>query len=233
MAKQIKPSKQVKLNETSFFLPKLTEAEQTKADELLAMHYYVCGTSFQKVEDDSFKSFVKLLRPDATVPSRKRLANDLLDSTFEKLQKRITLSNNRKMATLSADGSEDCNGRSITNYTEVVEGVCYFKCTLYSGNVCLTAQQIADEWTAQLNDCTSTIVGGTFDNTSTNKAAWALLQNRYPDKFFQGCGSDAVHLIVKSLFSKNKPPSSGQFALVENANAFIKLQELVDECKTV
>jgi hypothetical protein len=47
-----------------------------------------------------------------------------------------------------------------------------------------TAETIARVVT-QVSNTTSCVVGAVTDNTSTNKAAWILLKQRYPGDFFR------------------------------------------------
>ena len=53
----------------AFMLPKLSPAAQQAFDQHMAMHYYVTGTSFQRVEECNLLKAVKSLRPDAELPS--------------------------------------------------------------------------------------------------------------------------------------------------------------------
>lgn len=48
------------------------------------------------------------------------------------------------------------------------------------------------------------VAGAVTDNTNANKAAWKILEKKYPGKFFHGCVSHALHLLVKDIFSESK-----------------------------
>ena len=62
-------------------------------------------------------------------------------------------------------------GRSITNYTSVVAGKAYFEETEYDGAERHTGEHVAEKWAQKAAKLKFTVVGGTFDNTATNKKA--------------------------------------------------------------
>jgi hypothetical protein len=56
----------------------------------------------------------------------------------------------------------------------------------------------------------TTFAGAVTDNTATNKNAWDLLQEMLPSRYFQGCTSHGLHLLVKDVFAATKSKKSGQ-----------------------
>jgi hypothetical protein len=50
------------------------------------------------------------------------------------------------------------------------------------------------------------------DNTSANKKAWEILEQEYPTKYFYGCASHALHLLVKDIFAASKTVKAGASA---------------------
>jgi Protein of unknown function (DUF 659) len=72
------------------------------------------------------------------------------------------------------------------------------------------------------------------DNTSANKKAWCILKEKYPTKFFQGCCSHGLNLLVKDIFSAIKTRQSGnpepQFT---DGYPFEYLQTFVNEVRAM
>ena len=62
---------------------------QINSDELinlaLAKFFFGCNISFNVVESNLFKEFIKLLNPDYQIPSRKKLLNQLLDKVHSEI----------------------------------------------------------------------------------------------------------------------------------------------------
>jgi Protein of unknown function (DUF 659) len=77
----------------------------------------------------------------------------------------------------------------------------------------------------------SRVVGAVTDNTSTNKAAWALLKQRYPGRYFQGCVSHGLHLLVKDIFCATKTKRGLDTTRYPDDYPFEYLLEFVVECK--
>lgn len=55
-------------------------------DLALAKFFFGCNISFNVVEFDLFREFIKLLNADYKVPSRKRLSNQLLDKVHNEVR---------------------------------------------------------------------------------------------------------------------------------------------------
>jgi len=180
----------------------LTIVRQTKFEELMAFHYYVTGTPFQHADCPVLAEALSIT--GMKMPSRKKLSGALLDATYSRITANVKTKFNPQfsMSTLSTDGSTDVNGRSITNYTSVVAGKTIFEETCYDGLERKTAQHVLEGWERVMLKLSYNVVGGTFDNTTTNKKAMELLRVKYKDKFFQGCTSHAWHLFVKRVFYK-------------------------------
>jgi hypothetical protein len=80
----------------------------------------------------------------------------------------------------------------------------------------------------------SNVVGAITDNTSTNKKVWKKLEQKYPNRFFHGCVSHGLNLLVKDILAatKKQPPGGGpaQYPL---GYPFEDLLLFVLDCKEV
>ena len=60
-------------------LPKMNASTKERFEQAIAMHYYTTGTSFKRIEEPNLAVAIKILRPDAVRPNRKKLAGPLLE----------------------------------------------------------------------------------------------------------------------------------------------------------
>ena len=75
-----KPQQQASI--TQYTLPPMSTKQKNEFQETIALHYYVTGTSFQRVEDNNFSKAIHMLRPDAVLPDRHKLGGPLLDKCY-------------------------------------------------------------------------------------------------------------------------------------------------------
>ena len=73
--------------------------------------------------------------------------------------------------------------------------------------------------------------GCVTDNTAKNRAAWMLLKEKYPDKFFHGCVSHGLHLLVRDIFSATKAKRGREVANYPDGYPFENLLEFAISCK--
>ena len=91
--------------------------KQKKLDHLLAEAFYTGGVPFRFIENKYFQQFVTALKPVYTLPSRKALANDILDEVYAKTQKAVgTPIEESKYVNIVYDGWTDINGRAVINF---------------------------------------------------------------------------------------------------------------------
>jgi hypothetical protein len=70
----------------SFVLPKINKRDLEAVHELLAMHCYMTGTPFVRIEDQHLSEALQKLHPSATLPSRKDLACKYLKKCYDKVK---------------------------------------------------------------------------------------------------------------------------------------------------
>jgi hypothetical protein len=70
-----------------------------KFQKTMAYHYFVTGTSFQRIEDSLLGDAIRILRPDdGLLPNRQKLGGDLLEECYRELSKK----DNMYLTTVSA-----------------------------------------------------------------------------------------------------------------------------------
>ena len=78
-------------------------------------------------------------------------------------------------------------GEPIVNYIAVSRARAFFLESVSTGKQGHVAQWLAGDITRVIEKNSNfDIVGAVTDNTSANKAAWMLLSQKYPQKFFYG-----------------------------------------------
>lgn len=63
---------------------------------------------------------------------------------------------------------------------------------------------LTDDLARVIDSQVSKVSGAVTDNTNANKAAWKILEKRYSTKFFHGCASHALNLLIKDVFGESK-----------------------------
>jgi hypothetical protein len=87
---------------------------------------------------------------------------------------------------ITSDGWSNIKNEPIVNYVAVSASATLFLESVSTGETAHDAKFIAEDIArvmSQVSNTTSCIVGAVTDNTSSNKAAWILLKQRYPVDF--------------------------------------------------
>ncbi|KAI9909566.1 hypothetical protein PsorP6_014829 [Peronosclerospora sorghi] len=112
----------------AFTLPRLKGSEQKMIENNLAMHYYIAGSSFQKIEEQHLIDALKIAPPDVQLPSRKQLAGPILDRSYDRMKaetdKALTASD--AIGCLTSDASSNVLNESIVNYMIIVDRLSLF-----------------------------------------------------------------------------------------------------------
>jgi hypothetical protein len=199
------PLKQKKIDK--LFIPDITSQEKVRFKELIAMYFYETATPFQRVENPSFAAAIKLLRSNASLPSRRELGGNLLNSCYSKVKEQVDISLGKKFNFLSmtSDAWTDTNSNSVLTYNVAsTTREEFFIESVEAKKNRHTADYLAADFervNASLKgDGEDKVVGFVTDNTKTNKSMWNILRPKYPTKYFYGCFAHGLHLIVKHLF---------------------------------
>lgn len=116
--KKIQPS-------ISNFVMQTTSFQKQEIDVKIARFFYACNISFAIVENKHFVDLISALRPGYKPPSRKNLANDLLEKVTAEIEESAVEKIAGKTVTLMQDGWSNvhndpviansifCNGKSV------------------------------------------------------------------------------------------------------------------------
>jgi Protein of unknown function (DUF 659) len=222
----------------SFALPKVDVATKKRFQKAIAYHYFNTGSSFQRIEDSSLIEAIKILRPDeGLLPDRKTLANSLLDICYTEVKKKCDdlLSTSASQICLVTDGWSNIRNEPIVNYMATCPAQCFFLESVSTGEQGHTAEWIAEDIERVIKKNNKTDVAGVVtDSTSANKKAWNLLKAKFPGKFFQGCASHGLHLMVKDILYPSKRKKANEpVATFPIGYPFSDLFTFTDNCKEV
>jgi hypothetical protein len=74
---------------TNLTLPLLRKEEAQKIEMYLAMHYYITGTSFCRVEEKNLIEAFRVACPDVVLPNQKKLTGVCLDHCYNDVKARV------------------------------------------------------------------------------------------------------------------------------------------------
>jgi hypothetical protein len=223
----------------NYALPPLSHAAKIKFQQTIALHYYLTGTAFQRIEDDTLAKAIALLRPDAgLLPSRKMLSGPLLDKNYNHLKKISDAHLARKLSffCLATDGWSNVLNEPIVNYIAISPNTTIFLESISTGEQSHSSNWIASDLIRIIEKYPNTSFSGVVtDNTSANKNAWSQLKTKYPDLFFQGCTSHGLHLLVKDVFAATKTKRNGGSSEAEYPDGypFEDLLNFANDCKDI
>ncbi len=234
-AQSLKKPKMKQTNISSFVLPRTSTQVKSKFQELMAMHYFVTGTSFQRIEEENLSKAIALIRPDVVLPDRKKVAGPLLDKCYKQLKNVVDKYLANQCVCLTTDGWTNILNNPIVNYMVVNSHKSLFLESVSTGEQGHTADWIASDIERVMrSNLKTSFAGAVTDNTSANKNAWRQLKEAHPTCFFQGCTSHCLHLLVKEVFSASKTrKGSSTEATYPVGYPFEDLLQFAIDCKDI
>lgn len=192
-----------------FIVPPMTPHAKAQFHKTIAMHFYMTGNSFYRMEEVHLVEALRQLRPDVTLPSRRDVGGKLLQHAYNEVKQKVNgWLDQGAYGSLTTDGWSNIKNESIVNYMFVsgADSMSVFLESIETGGEAHTADFLAADKKRVIESLppNAKIAGVVMDNTSANKAAWRLLQDSYPSRFFQGCVAHALHLLVKDIFAATK-----------------------------
>lgn len=180
------------------------DQERQTVDMKLANFFFRTGISFRLADSESFKDFVKSVNPvyASSLPSARKLAGPLLDAQYKKcfklLQETIETSEN---LILISDGWTNIRGDHIVNFCIKAPGQKpFFHSSINTSGLTQNAIAVADaicnvieEVGADKFSCVVT------DNAAVMRAAWKIIEQKYPHISAMGCAAHGVNLLIKDI----------------------------------
>lgn len=219
-----------------FAVKTMTKKQQESFHEALGMHYFVTGSSFQRVECSYLEAALKKLNPSVVMPTRQKLAGVLLNRCYDKIKVEVDkiLKSPATYVSIASDGWSNNSNEAVVNYMAVCPTNSLFIESVCTGEQGHDADWIASDLQRVMDSLGCNVVGAVTDNTTTNKKAWRILKAKNPTRFFIGCVSHGLHLMVKDIFSPTKTKRGGsEVATYPDLYPFEHLLNFATSCKEV
>jgi hypothetical protein len=195
-----KPKKNFKNTNIESFIDSISEEEQNTLEILLAQALFAAGIPFSSLENKYFIQFFQRLRPAFKLPNRKKLSNDLLNDVFDEVKAECNEQIlQAKSLTMVSDGWSNINRESVQNFIICTPKPLFFD-AIYSGEESHTAVWVAEKIIQQMNiigvDKFSAVI---TDTASVMKAAWRIIEEKYPSIICLGCNSHILNLLISDI----------------------------------
>jgi Protein of unknown function (DUF 659) len=158
-----------------------------------------------------------------------------VNTTYEEMKKQRdeNLSASVSGMCLTSDAWTNVSNDPIVNQMAVSS-----ETSLLLDSVCTGEQGHTADWIAQdLKRIMGSLihVSGTItDNTKANQKAWKILERDLLSKFFHGCVSHELHLIVKDIYAATKTKKGGSnVAKYPEGYPFEDILQFAEDCKEV
>lgn len=154
---------------------------------------------FRALENPYLAEFFRAIRPTYKAPSRKQFIN-LLNAEYERVKLTVEEAINKSdFIALSADGWTDISRNRLINViVHVPKPMLY--ATVDATLERHTAEHIRDIISEQIDKIGARkITAFITDNAANMKAAWGLLEKKFPWIVFEGCKAHSVDLAAKDF----------------------------------
>lgn len=182
----------------------LTPERKAELDVALGKLFYRTGISFRVADSAVFRDFVALLDPEYSevMPHARTISGALLNKQYDDSFSMIKdVINNCNDLSLITDGWTNTRGDHIVNFLVKAPGMesLFYKSKCTSG-VSQTSEQVAADMFEVLEELgPEKFVSVVTDNTNVNRAAWNLIEDKYPRISAYGCAAHCVNLLVKDI----------------------------------
>lgn len=166
----------------------------------LAKAIFVSGSPFSLVEHPLWIDFFKKIRPSYCLPSRFRLASTYLDAQYSEMQCEVKRQiSESKHLHLQCDGWSNIKNESIINFVISKPQPLFVDFVMSKENkhdASYMAEQIEKVMKDHGLEKFFVIIG---DNAANMKAAFTLINEKYPNIVTLGCLSHLLHLLCLDI----------------------------------
>ncbi|KAG2772527.1 hypothetical protein JG687_00009003 [Phytophthora cactorum] len=163
---------------------------------------YATGQSFEDGENELLLNALKVLRSDATLPSKLELENELLDLEFIASKSKVAKALSGKKCCLTVENWVDAGGCGVATFGATCEGVSYYldskTATSQDSGGELTADEVEAVMTKEKKADFYGIVAPT--TSALSKYTRDRIQKKHPRcSFFHGCVCNSLTLLLKDV----------------------------------
>lgn len=178
-----------------------------RIDIKLAKAFYACNTPFRVVENHEFRDALKALRPAYAPPSRRLIANELLDEVYDEVKSNLTKSLKGKEVVVVQDGWSLNQNQPVIAHSLQCGTRTYFFDATYTGTNTKSAEYCFELLEKSIVNCEiqneCKVIGVVTDNCSVMVKLRELISEKYPNLFVYGCNAHYLNCVgVKMTPSK-------------------------------
>lgn len=183
-----------------------TENSWKEIDSAIAKFFFVTGTSLNIVESAPFKDFIESLNPAYAqrIPTASMLSEELLDQEYLKLKLRFhkALESSSDLV-LVCNGWANVRGDDTVHFCVKTRGIkTLFYESINISRIKQNAAAVAESICNVIEEIGSEKFSGLItDDTKVMKAAWKIIERKYPRISANVCAAHAVKLLIKDISS--------------------------------
>lgn len=181
-------------------MDRMTEQEQKELQEMFSDCVYATGQSFNVMTCDIWKKFFTRLRPKFKVPDRKKISNQLLDKSYDKVSKLTDDHINQSdYVSLVIDGATNVNRDSIINIVAMTPSPVFLEsidtkgATKDANYMCHLLVPIIEKLQPRK------ITGLISDNESKMISLKDKIIEKYPHIIFSGCVGHKLNGLIGGI----------------------------------
>ena len=182
------------------FLDRMSDAESNELQLIFAEAVYGTGQSFNVVTNDLWKKFFKRLRPKFVMPTRKALANELLDSIHDKVSKMTNAFMDKSdYISLVVDGWTNVRKDAIINIIAMTPSPVFLK-SIDTKGATKDVKFMFNLLKPIIEELKPKKVNGLIsDNEPKMIALSRAIIKEYKHVTFSGCVAHKLHNLIKQL----------------------------------
>lgn len=182
----------------------LSKEDIAQATEEFADMIYITNTPFNWAASPSVQKFFRTVAPNFPLPSRKQLANSLLNAAHIRMKARVeeVIATTPYFALTSDGWSRSQGNEHIINYQACSLSKAFFVDAVSVFEESITAELIADRAAMVLAEqpFSDRVIAYVTDNGANFKASWRLLKERLPNlQITFGCLPHGINLFLKVM----------------------------------
>jgi hypothetical protein len=185
------------------FACRTSSEAKNQLDIIISRFFYGCNIPFAVAEHELFKKMITALRPGYEPPSRKALADNLLDTVTSQLQTTMKTEVEGKDVTLVEDGWSNVHNDPVTATCVHVNGKSFFMKAADNGSEKKTAQYCKDQCSATMQEIEQKygckVRSIVTDNEKKMEKMKSLLQQDDDQLIVYGCSSHWLNLLGQEL----------------------------------
>jgi len=185
------------------FVFKTNNEVKNQLDMAISRFFYGCNIPFAVADHELFHKMISTLRPGYQAPSRKTLADKLLDNVSTELQTTMQKELQHKDVTLIEDGWSNVHNDPVTASCVHVNGKSFFVKATDNGSAKKTAQYCKDQCEATIQEVEEKygcrVRSIVTDNEKKMEKMKRMLQEDDDQLIVYGCSSHWLNLLGQEL----------------------------------